>query len=191
MKITMQDVAAHAGVDKATVSRVLRGDHRISEKTKIKVMDSVRALNYKIDRSARSLSTNKSGLVGIVVSDLNRPWLGAFLAGLDRAFSNYSYEILIKSTQENELRAKNVLSALYERHAEGIVWCDERSFGGALDVPYKTFGFRAPGSCSVTMAEADDPPTFETGVLVGRMMLKLVAGKPIPGRDIVIKSSKE
>ena len=56
MKVTMQDVANQAGVDKATVSRVLRGDHRISEKTKIKVMESVRALNYKLDRNARSLS---------------------------------------------------------------------------------------------------------------------------------------
>ena len=36
MKVTMQDVADRAGVDKATVSRVLRGDHRISEKTKSK-----------------------------------------------------------------------------------------------------------------------------------------------------------
>ena len=191
MKITMQDVAEHAGVDKATVSRVLRGDHRISEKTKIKVMESVRALDYKIDRSARSLSTNKSGLVGIVMADLNMPWLGAFLAGLDRAFSNSSYEILLKSTQGSPLRAKNVLSTLYERHAEGIVWCDETSFSAPPDAPCVTFGFRTPGGCSVTMADTGDEPGFETGVLVGRMMLKLVCGKPIPGRDIVVKSSKE
>ena len=84
MKVTMQDVANHAGVDKATVSRVLRGDHRISEKTKIKVMESVRALDYKLDRNARNLSTNTSGLIGVVLRDLNRPWLGAFLAGIDR-----------------------------------------------------------------------------------------------------------
>ena len=73
MKVTMQDVANHAGVDKATVSRVLRGDHRISEKTKIKVMESVRALDYKLDRNARNLSTNTSGLIGVVLRDLNRP----------------------------------------------------------------------------------------------------------------------
>ncbi len=43
MKVTMQDVAVEAGVDKATVSRVLKGDHRISEKTRIRVMEAVRA----------------------------------------------------------------------------------------------------------------------------------------------------
>lgn len=191
MKITMQDVAEAAGVDKATVSRVLRGDHRISEKTKIKVMESVRALDYKIDRSARSLSTNKSGLIGIVLGDMNRQWLGPFLAGLDRAFSNSSYEMLLKSTQGNELRAKNLLSALYERHTEGIIWCDEKSFPGRFDVPFVTLGFSSDEGCSVTMSDTDEPPTFETGVLVGRLMLKLVSGKPIPGRKIVVKSVKE
>ena len=34
------------------------------------------------------------------------------------------------------------------------------------------------------MENAEDAPTFETGVLVGRMMLKIVAGKPLPGREI-------
>ncbi|MEG1603317.1 MAG: LacI family DNA-binding transcriptional regulator [Cloacibacillus sp.] len=191
MKVTMQEVAERAGVDKATVSRVLRGDHRISEKTKIKVMESVRALDYRLDRSARSLSTHKSGLVGVVVGDLNRPWLGAFLAGLDRAFSNSSYEILLKSTQNNPLRAKNVRSSLYERHAEGIVWCDAASFPDELNVPAVTFGFKAPDCCSVTMEESSDEPTFETGVLAGRLILQLVTGRPIPGREIVVKSSKE
>ena len=55
MRVTMQDVADRAGVDKATVSRVLRGDHRISEKTKIKVMESVRALKGDGERAGARL----------------------------------------------------------------------------------------------------------------------------------------
>ena len=51
MKVTMQDVAVEAGVDKATVSRVLKGDLRISEKTRIRVMEAVRALNYRLTKT--------------------------------------------------------------------------------------------------------------------------------------------
>ena len=184
MKVTMQDVANQAGVDKATVSRVLRGNHRISEKTKIKVMESVRALNYKLDRNARNLSTNTSGLIGVVMRDLNRPWLGAFLAGIDRAFANSEYEILLKCTEGNAMRARRELSTLDGRHAEGLIWCDAENFPSELRMPVVCLGFTAPGAYSVTMENAEDAPTFETGVLVGRMMLKIVAGKPLPGREI-------
>ena len=180
MKVTMQDVANHAGVDKATVSRVLRGDHRISEKTKIKVMESVRALDYKLDRTARNLST-----------DLNRPWLGAFLAGIDRAFANSEYEILLKSTEGNAMRARRELSTLDGRHVEGLIWGDAENFPREPRVPAVCLGFTAPGAYSVTMEDAADEPSFETGVLVGRMMLKIVAGKPVPGREIRVMRSRE
>ena len=95
MKVTMQDVALEAGVDKATVSRVLKGDHRISEKTRIKVMDAVRALNYRLDKNARNLSTNRSGLIGLVVRDFTPEWFNCFISGLDRAISNSDYEIIL------------------------------------------------------------------------------------------------
>ena len=182
MKVTMQDVANHAGVDKATVSRVLRGDHRISEKTKIKVMESVRALDYKLDRNARNLSTNTSGLIGVVLRDLNRPWLGAFLAGIDRAFAN---------SEGNAMRARRELSTLDGRHVEGLIWGDAENFPREPRVPAVCLGFTAPGAYSVTMEDAADEPSFETGVLVGRMMLKIVAGKPVPGREIRVMRSRE
>ena len=187
MKVTMQDVANHAGVDKATVSRVLRGDHRISEKTKIKVMESIRALDYKIDRNARSLSTNSSGLVGVVVRALGVPWLGAFLAGIDRAFSNSEYEILLKATEANETRARRIVGALGERHVEGLIWCDAENPPRAAGIPILCVGFAKEGEYSVT-AEGGGDPTFETGAMVGRMMLKILAGRPLPGRDIRIVS---
>ena len=41
------------------------------------------------------------------------------------------------------------------------------------------------------MEDAADEPSFETGVLVGRMMLKIVAGKPVPGREIRVMRSRE
>ena len=191
MKVTMQDVANHAGVDKATVSRVLRGDHRISEKTKIKVMESVRALDYRLDRNARNLSTNTSGLIGIVMRDLNLPWLGAFLAGVDRAFANSEYELLLKTTEGNAMRARRELSTLDGRHVEGLIWCDEENFPRGLRVPAVCFGFTAPEAYSVTMEGANEEPTFETGVLVGRMMLKIIAGKPLPGREIRVVHSRK
>ena len=121
MKVTIRDVANLAEVDKATVSRVLHGDPRISERTRVKVMESVRALDYRPDINARNLSTKSSRLIGIVMRDLGVPWLGGFLSGIERTLANSEYEMLVKSTDGIAARAKNALFRLNGRRAEGII----------------------------------------------------------------------
>lgn len=191
MKITMQDVADRAGVDKATVSRVLRGDHRISEKTKIKVMESVRALDYKLDRNARNLSTRSSGLIGVVMRDLGVGWTGPFLSGICRAFSNSEFDVILKTTDGSAARARREACALDGRGAEGVIWCDGENFHYSFDIPVLCFGFSPEGGYSIKMEDPGEAPTFETGVLAGRMMLRLVSGKPVPGREIIVKAPDE
>ncbi len=183
MRVTMQDVAERAGVDKATVSRVLRGDHRISEKTKIKVMESVRALDYRLDRNARNLSTKSSGLVGVVARDLALPWTGVFLAGVARAFSNSEYDMILKSTDGIAARAKREANALDGLGAEGVIWCDGENFPSAVSMPALCLGFAHKGFHSL-VTEGGCAPSFETGVLAGRLILKIIAGKPLPGMEI-------
>ena len=73
MSVTMVDVAKEAGVDKATVSRVLRGDPRISLKTRERVWEVIRRLDYKPNALARGLSEKKSGFVSIVSKNRKFP----------------------------------------------------------------------------------------------------------------------
>ena len=187
MKVTMQDVADRAGVDKATVSRVLRGDHRISEKTKIKVMESVRALDYRLDRNARNLSTKSSGIVGVAVRDIAEPWVGGFLAGLERALSNSGYDLIIKSTGSAP-QASQAARALDGLSVEGIIWCDGENFPGAPSTALLCLGFSRCGRHSLIM-EDGGAPSFETGVLAARLLLKIIAGKPVPSMEIRLKAA--
>lgn len=191
MKATMQDVAKEAAVDKATVSRVLKGDHRISEKTKIKVMEAVRSLNYRLDRNARNLSTNRSGFVGIVFKDLNVPWASGFIAGLDRAMSNSEYDILIKCTDGDPRRAAREFGKLCDRGAEAIVWGDGANLPEIISVPAVTLGFKKDGLISITAESGEFCPTFVTGALVGRLIIKIVTGKPVPMREVIIKGADD
>ncbi len=57
MRVTMSDVARAAQVNKATVSRVLRGDPRISSATSEKVWAAIKDLGYRPDAIARGLSS--------------------------------------------------------------------------------------------------------------------------------------
>src|SRR5690349_13285079 len=66
-KITSLDIAHRAGVSQATVSRVLRGSPLVNAETRRRVEDAVRELNYKVDRHASSLRTQRSGTLALLL----------------------------------------------------------------------------------------------------------------------------
>ncbi|WP_170887001.1 MULTISPECIES: LacI family DNA-binding transcriptional regulator [unclassified Vibrio] len=71
--ITSKDVAKLAGVSQSTVSRVFVPGSSVSEKTKQKVFEAAKALNYRPNAFARSLTTNESKLIGLVFPDADYP----------------------------------------------------------------------------------------------------------------------
>ncbi|AJT42010.1 LacI family DNA-binding transcriptional regulator [Psychromicrobium lacuslunae] len=71
---TVYDVAAHAGVSIATVSRVLRRPDDVREATRSKVLDSVRELGYVPSASARGLAARRTGVVGVFFPGFDAAW---------------------------------------------------------------------------------------------------------------------
>lgn len=71
--VTSKDVAKLAGVSQSTVSRVFVPGSSVSEKTKQKVFEAAKVLNYRPNAFARSLTTNESKLIGLVFPDADYP----------------------------------------------------------------------------------------------------------------------
>lgn len=71
--VTSKDVAKLANVSQSTVSRVFIPGSSVSEKTKQKVFEAAKALNYRPNAFARSLTTNESKLIGLVFPDADYP----------------------------------------------------------------------------------------------------------------------
>lgn len=63
--VTIIDVAAHAGVSRTTASDALRGNTKVSEHTRLKVMEVARELGYRVNTAARSLRTAETGTLGL------------------------------------------------------------------------------------------------------------------------------
>lgn len=83
---TLDSVAAHAGVSRATVSRVVNGSPKVSDEVRARVKASLRQLGYVRDEAARTLVTRRSSTVAIVVCEPeNRlfydPWFGEVVRG--------------------------------------------------------------------------------------------------------------
>lgn len=70
-RVTLQEVAKHAGVSTSTASLIVRNNPRISEATRKKVLKSMHELGYVYDRIAANLRSQSSDTVGIIITDIS------------------------------------------------------------------------------------------------------------------------
>ena len=68
---TLKDVAKETGLTVTTVSRVLNNRGYISEETRNKVYEAMKTLNYQPNEVARSLSKQKTNMIGLIVPHIN------------------------------------------------------------------------------------------------------------------------
>lgn len=87
-RTTYAEIAAKAGVSRATVSRVLNGDDRVHSDRAQAVIEAANKLGYRTNRAARALSTGRTGQIAVVIDDspavLTDPFWGVVLAGISR-----------------------------------------------------------------------------------------------------------
>lgn len=120
----MADVAREAGVNKATVSRVLRGDPRISPTTRRNVWDVARRLGYEPNAVAKGLSSRRTDVVGVVLPALAHPWTGELLSGLERVLAKRGLSLLALSSGVASGSRARALRLLKGRGVDGALWLD-------------------------------------------------------------------
>jgi LacI family transcriptional regulator len=104
---TIRDVAREAGVSIATVSRALNDKDDVSVDTRERVREAARHLGYAVDPAARSLGSQRTGLVGVVVGDNAGPrdlsliFFGKVLAAISRRLGQNGYEALLLSARDH------------------------------------------------------------------------------------------
>lgn len=108
MSVTINDVAKHAGVSMKTVSRVINNESSVRENTKLKVMASVKALNYRPNNSARSLAGTRSYTIGFIYDNPNAYYIIDMQNGILDECKKHNYELLIHPSnhQSSQLAAE-------------------------------------------------------------------------------------
>ncbi|HEX4230733.1 MAG TPA: LacI family DNA-binding transcriptional regulator [Bryobacteraceae bacterium] len=118
---TIKKVAGLAGVSIGTVSHVLSGSVPVSDRLRRKVLAAIRDLDYHPNHIARSLKTNKSLTIGIVVPDMTIPFFPHVIQGAEEAARASGYSILAVNSGDNSARQQEVLSLLRSQRVEGIL----------------------------------------------------------------------
>lgn len=128
--ITSRDVAARAGVSQSTVSRALAGDPRVAEATRERVLAAARELGYFPEAAARSLATNTSSTIGVVVDDLRNPFFLEIIDDLHRGLVAAGLHTVLIDDRE-ALDGRGVPAALMNAGLGGLVFVSARTWSTA------------------------------------------------------------
>ena len=121
-KIRIVDVAAHAGISKSTVSQYLNGRFgHMSPQTKEKIRSAIATLNYVPNPIARSLKSDKTKTIGVIVRDITGFNTGRILRGIDDFCKKNEYNVLIYNTDFDEEIEKRSLQTLKQLCVDGII----------------------------------------------------------------------
>ena len=120
-QIKLEDVAAKAGVSKATVSRVINRRGYLSQKTIMKVEEAMSALNYHPNVIAQQMHTQRTKQIGIIVPTVGTPFFGELAAELERRLFNKGYKVIIGGAENDPVKERKYLQQLLGRQVDGLI----------------------------------------------------------------------
>ncbi|HWD74087.1 MAG TPA: LacI family DNA-binding transcriptional regulator [Solirubrobacteraceae bacterium] len=134
--VTLREVAEHAGVHPATVSRALnpQTQQMVSADTLQRVLQSARELNYRTNAIARSLRTQRSQTVGVVIPDIANPLFPRIVRGIDDALEDVRYASLVTYTDGRDDRLLERFELLRQRGVDGLLVATARHNDPPLDM---------------------------------------------------------
>lgn len=122
--VTIQDVARHANVSTATVSRALSAPNSVSEKKRDAVMQAVRTTGYRVNRAARSLRTQQSHTVLALLPTLANPFFSQVLKGIADGLATSGQALMVAETEQIHNAGDDLLTYLEDQRADGAIVLD-------------------------------------------------------------------
>ena len=120
-RVTLQDVADHAGVSMKTVSNVVAGYRHVSPRMRQLVQAAIDELGYRPNRSGRSLATGRSSMLALAFPDLRRPYFAELAHVFARVADARGYRLLLAETGGTADGERAVLHDRESGAIDGIV----------------------------------------------------------------------
>ena len=134
MVASIKDVAKEAGVSIATVSRVLNDVDVVNEETKKKVIEAIKKLKYRPNIVARSLKTQKTSTIGIIIPDISNQIYPEIVRGAEDVANIYMYNIILCNTDLDMEKELEYLKVLKEKMVDGVIYMSNSLEGETLEL---------------------------------------------------------
>lgn len=146
MHATLKDIARETGFSVNTVSRVLRGDTRLSEKTRDLINSTAISMKYVPNNMAYSLRMGSSKTISVIAGDIANPYFSIFIKGIETVMEKHGYTVLVLNSNEDEAREFNAIKTSLNKKVDGILICpvqkttDNINYLKSLHIPFVLFG---------------------------------------------------
>jgi DNA-binding LacI/PurR family transcriptional regulator len=131
--MNIKEVARVAGVSTATVSRTINGSDKVTPETAERVRRAVEALGFFPNNNARALGSGRSGLYGLIISDITNPFFPELVRSFEEVAVHYGQEVLVANTNYDPHRMELCVRRMLQRKVEGVAIMtsevDERFIG--------------------------------------------------------------
>lgn len=137
--ITIDDVAKLAGVSRATAGRVVGNYGSVSEKSRERVWDAVRQLDYQPNLIARGLRSQTTKTIAVIVGSIRNTYSTALVYAVEKEAQKKGYNVLICITHEDIEKELKHLKDLNSRKVDGVILMSAYRADANMDKKYKEF----------------------------------------------------
>ena len=169
--ITSEDVAKLAKVSQSAVSRTFTPGASVSDKTRAKVLAAAKTLSYRPNAIARTLVTQQSRVIAVVVAHLDNPLYLDVLESLSKQLQQEGFHVLLFMTDAGD--ADQILQEMLQYQVQGVLMASVTLSSGLaeecaeLGIPVVLFNRIIPGTRASTVSSDN----FAGGQRVGRFLL--------------------
>jgi LacI family kdg operon repressor len=121
-RVTINDIAAAAGVSKTTVSRYINGHTELMSETVCnRIKTIIEMVNYQPSDIARNLKRQSSNLIGVIISDISSPFSSAVIAGISECLEDLGYTPLFANCDDSLEQEQKSIASLLAKGVSGLI----------------------------------------------------------------------
>jgi LacI family transcriptional regulator len=121
MRANLKQIAEYLGISVSTVSRVVTGKDRVSPETRAAVLEALKVFNYQPNEIARSLKTQTSNAIGIIVPDITNNFFSSVIKGVESITRKNNYSAILCNSEGDAKREAEYLKLLLQKQVSALV----------------------------------------------------------------------
>ena len=197
--VTLDDVAARAGVSRMTVSNALRGKAVVRPETARKVIAAAEELGYHPNLAARQLSSGRTHVIGLTVADFDLIFPAALAAAISDQAQTLGYQVIVQQTRFSHDFEQHILSSATSQICDGTIVCWPSSASAEMETFARAHplvlldGFGLEGRCDCVFTPCTDGMAAATRHLVdhGCRRVLMLGGSYLPPEQFANADTSE